>query len=130
MPNEPEEGILIESQVIGSVAMIPREVCLLRVYANAKETSQGISLYRAVVEAVRRRKRAGASVFPVDLGYGTHRQLHDIASEYSSFDIPIVVEIVDTAEQVDSLAGELQTMLHRGPCRHQGGSHAPFFARD
>jgi PII-like signaling protein len=100
--------------MIGSVAMVPREACFIRVYANANETWQGIPLYRAVVEAARRRKLGGASVFPVELGFGTHRQLHDIASEYSSFDIPIVVEIIDTAEQVDSLAGELETMLSEG----------------
>ena len=35
--------------------MIPREASLLRVYLNACEKSQGMPLYRAVIEAARRR---------------------------------------------------------------------------
>ena len=54
------------------------------------------------------------SVFPVELGYGSHRQLHDMASEYASFDIPVVVEIVDAAERVAGLVAELETMVSEG----------------
>jgi PII-like signaling protein len=94
--------------------MIPREASLLRFYSNANETFGGMPLYRAVVETARRGRLAGASVFPVELGYGVHRQVHDIASEYSSFEIPIVVEVVDAAERVASLAVELETMVSEG----------------
>ncbi len=94
--------------------MIPREASLLRLYSNASEKWHGAPLYLAVVEAARQRKLAGASVFPVELGYGAHRQLHDAASEYSSFDIPIVVEVVDAAERVMALLGDLETMVGEG----------------
>jgi len=94
--------------------MIPRQANLLRLYSNANEKWQGVPLYRAVVEAARRRKLAGASVFPVELGYGAHRQIHDLASEYSSFEIPIVVEIVEAAERIGALVAELETMVSEG----------------
>ncbi len=94
--------------------MIPQEARLLRVYCKAIEKWHGAPLYRAIVEAARRRHLAGASVFPVELGYGSHRQLHDIASEYASFDIPIVVEVVDAAERVTALVAELETMVAEG----------------
>lgn len=94
--------------------MIPPEASLLRVYSKAIEKWHGVPLYRAIVEVARRRHLAGASVFPVALGYGSHRQLHDIASEYASFDIPIVVEIVDAAERVAELVAELETMVSEG----------------
>jgi len=94
--------------------MIPPEATLLRVYSKATEKCRGVPLYRAIVEAARRRHLAGASVFRVELGYGSHRQLHDIASEYASFDIPIVVEIVDAAERVAELVAELETMVGEG----------------
>jgi PII-like signaling protein len=94
--------------------MIPGEASLLRLYSNAHEKWRGIPLYRAVVEAARRLALAGASVFPVELGYGAHRRIHDIASEYSSFEIPIVVEIVDAAERIRALLGELETMVGEG----------------
>jgi PII-like signaling protein len=94
--------------------MIPPEASLLRVYSKAIEKWHGVPLYRAIVEAARGRHMAGASVFPVELGYGSHRQLHDITSEYASFDIPIVVEIVDGAERVAALVTELETMVSEG----------------
>ena len=94
--------------------MIPPEASLLRVYSKAIEKWHGVPLYRAIVEAARRRHLAGASVFPVELGYGSHRQLHDMASEYASFDIPVVVEIVDAAERVAGLVAELETMVSEG----------------
>jgi PII-like signaling protein len=94
--------------------MIPRSASLLRLYSNANETFHGVPLYRAVVEAARRSRLAGASVFPVELGYGAHRQIHDQASEYSSFEISIVVEVIDEAERVATLAGDLETMIREG----------------
>jgi PII-like signaling protein len=94
--------------------MIPPEASLLRVYSKVIEKWHGAPLYRAIVEAARSRHLAGASVFPVELGFGSHRQLHDITSEYASFDIPIVVEIVDAAERVAALAAELETMVSEG----------------
>jgi PII-like signaling protein len=94
--------------------VIPREASLFRLYSNANERWHGAPLYRAVVEAARRLELAGASVFPVELGYGAHRQIHDLASEYSSFDIPIVVEIVDAAGRVMPLVGELESIVTEG----------------
>jgi PII-like signaling protein len=94
--------------------MIPHEARLLRFYSNANDKLAGTPVYRAVVESARRHGLAGASVFPVELGYGAHRVLHDITSEYSSFDIPIVVEIVDAPEPVGVLLRELETMVREG----------------
>src|SRR5262245_31454943 len=95
-------------------AMIPREAHLLRLYSKANASCAGGPVYRAVVEAARRAKLAGASVFPVELGYGAHRWIHDQTSDYSSFDIPIVVEIVDAADRFAALVGELDTMVCEG----------------
>jgi PII-like signaling protein len=110
--------------------IIPPEASLLRVYSKAIEKWHGKPLYRAIVEAARRRHLAGASVFPVELGYGSHRQLHDIASEYASFEIPIVVEIVDAAERVAAVVAELETMVAEGlvvisPARVHRYTHGP-----
>jgi PII-like signaling protein len=94
--------------------MIDRDTSLLRLFVNANEKFQGIPLYRAIVESVRRSHLAGASVFPVELGYGAHRLIHDQASEYASFAIPIVIEIVDATARVKALLDELGTMIREG----------------
>jgi PII-like signaling protein len=94
--------------------MVTGTATLLRFYCKASERSRGHPLYRVVVEAARRLQLAGASVFPVEAGFGTHRELHDIASEYSSFHIPIVVELVDSAERIQLLLTELETIVSEG----------------
>ncbi len=94
--------------------MIPRHARLLRLYTNVNEHWKGAPLYRAVVETARGLGVAGASVFPVELGYGAHRRIHDAASDYSSFEIPIVVEIVDSTERLTPLLNVLETMVIEG----------------
>ena len=94
--------------------MIPPEATILRVYSNANETWHGKPLYRSIVETARERHLGGASVFPVELGYGTHRRVHDITSEYTSFEIPVVVEIIEAAERVADLLGELEARVAEG----------------
>jgi PII-like signaling protein len=94
--------------------MVPERATLLRFYCKASERWRGQPLYRAVVEAARRSQLAGASVFPVEAGFGTHHELHDIASEYSSFHIPIVVELVDSVDRMQLLLTELETIVSEG----------------
>jgi PII-like signaling protein len=94
--------------------MVPEKATMVRMYCKASEKSAGGPAYRAAVEAARRLKLAGASVFPVEAGYGSHRKLHDLASEYSSFDIPIVVEFVDSAERIQLLTAELESIVSEG----------------
>jgi len=96
------------------VTTIPREAALLRIYLNLNDKYHRGDLYRAIVERARRFPMAGASVFPVELGFGTHRRIHDTASEYSSFEIPIVVELIDAAEKVKQFGEELQTIVGEG----------------
>ncbi|MBX6316374.1 MAG: DUF190 domain-containing protein, partial [Isosphaeraceae bacterium] len=91
--------------------MIPPEASLLRVYLNANERWHGMPLYRALVERARALHLAGASVFGVELSYGAHRRLHDVASEYTSYDIPVVIEVVDAPERVAALVDELGGMV-------------------
>ena len=77
---------------------IPPEATLLRVYLNASDRLHGKAVYKVVVEAARAMHLAGASVFLVDFSYGAHKRIRDAKSDYLSFDIPVVVEIVDSAE--------------------------------
>ena len=93
---------------------IPSEACLLRVYLNASDRLHGKAVYRIVVETARGMHLAGASVFLVDFSYGAHRQLHDAKSDYLSFHIPVVVEIVDASDRVEELLEKLEPMIVEG----------------
>jgi PII-like signaling protein len=93
---------------------MPLEATLLRVLVNASDRLHGKPVYRLVVEAARASHLAGASVFLVDFSYGVHRRIHDAKSDYLSFDIPVVIEIVDSDENVEKLMIQLKSMIGEG----------------
>lgn len=90
--------------------MIPLEAQRLRLSLNADDRWRGRPLYRVIVETARADQGAGASVFPVDLGYGTHRRIHDLQSEYTSFAAPVVIDLVDAPERIARLLARLGPM--------------------
>jgi PII-like signaling protein len=94
--------------------MIPDEASLLRLYVNGSLRWHGKPLYQAVVETAREMHLAGASVFLVDLSYGTHRRLRDAKSEYLFVDVPVVIEVVDAPERVETLVERLRPMVGAG----------------
>jgi PII-like signaling protein len=93
---------------------IPPVATVLRVYLNASDRLHGKAVYRRVVETAREMHLAGASVFLVDFSYGAHRQLRDAKSDYLSFHIPVVVEIVDATEKALTLLTALESMIAEG----------------
>lgn len=93
---------------------LPPAATILRIFLNASHRLHGKVVYRLVVETARALHMAGASVFLVDFSYGVHRRIHDAKSDYLSFDIPVVVEIVDSDENVRKLLGELRTIVREG----------------
>jgi PII-like signaling protein len=90
------------------------EARLLRLYVNSDDRAAHSPLYAAVVRKARELGMAGASVFPAELGFGHHRQLHDSMSEYTSGEAPLVIEVIDTKEQIDRLLQELAVMVGEG----------------
>jgi uncharacterized protein len=91
--------------------MIPSDSRLLRFYVDAHDRRQGRLLYEAIVARARAVGLAGASVFPVEMGYGSHRRIHDAASEYGFIGLPVVIEIVDAPERIDALLTDLGAMI-------------------
>jgi PII-like signaling protein len=83
------------------------EVWLLRLTVNGSARWHGRPLYRAVVESAVDSGMAGASVFPVEQGYGRSGTLRDALSEYAAADTPVVVEIVDAPARIEALLAAL-----------------------
>ena len=111
---------------------IPREAILLRLFLNANDRLNGKAIYRRVVETARANHLAGASVFLVDFSYGAHKRIRDAKSDYLSFDIPVVVEVIDSGENIGKLQAELDSMINEGlvvtrpvQVRHYAGQSIP-----
>jgi PII-like signaling protein len=94
--------------------MNPGEASLLRLYLNADDRLGSGPLYEAVVAKAREMGLAGASVFTGEMGYGSHRVVHDSMSEYSFVASPVVVEVVDVPERIEALLVELKVMVGEG----------------
>jgi PII-like signaling protein len=91
--------------------MIPGDAQLLTIHVGANLRHDGKSLYEAIVEKARALGLAGASVFPVEQSFAGGGQIHDVRSEYAFVELPVVVEIVDTREQIKTLLSELGGMI-------------------
>jgi PII-like signaling protein len=94
--------------------MIAADARLLRLYVNSDDRFEGRPLYEAVVTKARTMSMAGASVFPVEMSYGSQHQYHDQMSEYLFVSIPVVIEVIDAPERIDALLAELKTMVKGG----------------
>lgn len=82
--------------------MLPEEGYLLRIFIGESDRHGGKLLYEWIVLKAREEGLAGATVMRGMMGFGAHSRLHTFKIERLSQDLPIIVEIVDTREKLDS----------------------------
>ncbi len=85
---------------------------LLRLHFSESDRFNGKPLYEAVIEKCRELKVAGATVFRGLEGYGETAEIH--RAHWIGRDQPIVVTIVDTAENVARLLPVVEEMMDKG----------------
>jgi PII-like signaling protein len=117
--------------------MVAVNASRLRVYVNARERSQGQPVYRAIVERARGMHLAGASAYLIEIGFGAHREVRDLASDYASYDAPVLVEVIDSDDRIAALRTELDALIVEGivtiepvSIARLGGSNDPAGADD
>lgn len=87
---------------------------LLRVYLGESDRFQGIPLYEAIVQKARELNLAGATVLRGPMGFGAHGRLHTAKILQLAEDLPVVVEMVDSKEQIDHLLAHMDPMISKG----------------
>jgi hypothetical protein len=90
------------------------ERVLMRVHIGERDRHRGKPLYAAIVELLRARGYAGATVYRGIMGFGASSTVHSDRIEVLSLDLPIVVECIETAERVDAILPELDEMIGGG----------------
>ena len=87
---------------------------LLRVFVGEDDTWHGRPLADAILEMLRNQNVAGASAFRAFEGYGSHQKMH--VQRVWSFrrGMPILIEVVDTAERIQSVMPQLDEMVGEG----------------
>lgn len=93
---------------------LPSESQLLRIFIGEADRFDGKPLYEAIVQLARKKQIAGATVLRGVMGFGAHSRMHTAKVLRLSEDLPLIIEIVDTPERVQSLLPELDGMVKGG----------------
>ncbi len=93
---------------------IPEEGHLLRIFIGESDRWHGKPLYEAIVLKARELHLAGATVLRGPMGFGAHSRMHTAKVLRLSQDLPIVIEIVDALEKIESLLEHVDEMVAEG----------------
>jgi len=85
---------------------------LLRIHCSESDRYKGKPLYEAIVEQCRQHKIAGATVFRGLEGFGETAGLRK--SHLTWHDQPVVIAIVDSAENIDRVVRVAEEMMDTG----------------
>jgi hypothetical protein len=90
------------------------ERTLMRIYVGERDKFHGKPLYEAIVMMLRNRHYAGVTVLRAIMGFGASSHLRSDRIEVLSTDLPIVIECVETADRIQAVLPELDTMIGGG----------------
>ena len=93
---------------------IPEKGCLLRIFIGESDRWHGKPLYEAIVLKARELHLAGATVLRGPMGFGASSRIHTAKILRLSEDLPMVVEIVDSREKIDTLLPHVNEMVTQG----------------
>ena len=93
---------------------ISGQAVLLRVFIGESDRFGRLPLYEAIVKKAREAGLAGATVLRGMAGFGAHSRLHTASLLRLSEDLPVVVEIVDRPERIESFLPLLDEMVDEG----------------
>jgi len=96
------------------IMKLSEEGQLLRVFIGDSDLWQGEPLYRAIVLKARELGLAGATVLKGPMGFGANAHLHTTKLLSLSTDLPVLIEIVDTAEKLQNLLPFLDEVVAEG----------------
>jgi PII-like signaling protein len=87
---------------------------ILTVVVAESDTYRGSPLYELVVRTARELGLAGATVTRGIMGYGGTSRVHTAKILRLSEDLPVIIQIVDEAENVEMIIPWLEEHLHDG----------------
>ena len=110
---------------------LPEEGTLLRIFIGESDKYKDKALYEQIVIKARELNLAGATVTRGIMGFGADSRMHSAKILRLSEDLPIVIELVDTEENLKKLLPFLDETVVEGlitlekvrviKYRHNGG---------
>jgi len=83
------------------------EAISLRILISEDDSRDERPLHEAILKAAREAGLAGAKVTRGVAGYGRSRHIHESWRGFS-YDLPVVIEIIDSEEKIDAFLPALQ----------------------
>ncbi len=93
---------------------IEQDAVLLRIFIGESDRHGHASLADAIVAKARESGLAGATVLRGTQGFGARSRIHTSKILRLSEDLPVVIEIVDSAERIADFLPALETMMGDG----------------
>ena len=93
---------------------IPKQALLLRIFIGENDRFGGSPLHEAIVLKAREMHLAGATVLRGHMGFGASSRLHTTKILRLSEDLPLVIEIVDSEDSINSFLPVLNGMMTSG----------------
>ncbi len=93
---------------------VPENGQLLRIFIGESDKWEGKPLYEAIILKARELNIAGATMLRGMMGYGAASRIHTAKILRLSEDLPVIVEIVDSAEKIATLLPFIDEMVTEG----------------
>ena len=93
---------------------LPEEGMLLRIFIGESDHYKGKALYEQIVLKARELNLAGATVTRGLMGFGADSRMHTAKLLRLSEDLPVVIEMVDTEERLNTLLPFLDEVVTEG----------------
>lgn len=94
--------------------VIPRNGKLLRIFVGESDKHEGVPLHEWIVRRAREHGLAGATVLRGLEGFGVHSRLHTAKILRLSTDLPVVIEIVDAEDKIESFFPVIDAAIDEG----------------
>jgi len=94
--------------------MLPEDGVLLRIFVGEDDRYGNLPLHEWIVKQAREQGLAGATVLRGIMGFGAHNRIHTSKILRLSEDLPIIIEIVDTKENIDRLMETIGPAIPEG----------------
>jgi len=87
---------------------------LLRIFIGESDKHEGKPLYEWLIRTAKQNGLAGATVIRAMQGFGAHSQIHTAKILDISTDLPIIIEIVDGPEKIESFLSQVEPIIQGG----------------
>lgn len=114
VPGRPDPGVYLPSPEEFPIMLTAVDAQLLRIFVDDTDSFENKPLYRAVIDKAHDLGMTNAVVLRAPMGFGTHRRVHsDRFPDYVT-DLPILVEVVGTVEEIARLLPFLDEAVPEG----------------